>query len=452
MGWEPEFHSTPSRSVKIAASLLPMKTLSPKHVAEFNRILATQKASERERSDYLKWLNCYLRFCEKRNYLPGDPASLPSFMQQLALRKKSHEKQGQAAAAVSIYLEMVARLERMTDPGAELAGRQAAWREYLQRLTNEILLRHYSQRTLQAYRQWARKFMLHSAFKHPAELDSDDARRFLTDLAVVKHVAASTQNQVFNALLFFYRHVLKADYDLKDSVVRARRTKYIPVVLTRAEVDRIMTHLPYPHNLVVKLMYGCGLRLFECLNLRVHCLNMTDGLLTVHDGKGRKDRTLPLPKVVRGELEDHLRRVEKLLRKDLDRGYAGVFMPGGMDRKWKNASVELGWQWVFPAKRPTLVPESGEFRRYHLHEGQLQESLRLAKRQSGICKRVTSHVFRHSFASHLLQANYDIRTIQEMLGHADLRTTMIYTHTVKSRTLKERESPLDFEPVRDCPE
>ena len=422
-----------------------MEKLDKQLEASFRQQMAQARVPDAEWGDYLKWLRFYLDFCGKYGHEPAEPESLPEFLQKLASKNQSREQQAQAADAVGTYRAMAPERLDGIEIDEDLAGRQAAWQACLKRLEEEIRLRQYSPKTLQTYRQWTRQFMRFSEFKHPDSVGSEDARRFLTHLAVEQHVAASTQNQAFNALLFLYRHILKADYDLKDKVVRAKRTKYIPVVLTRGEIDRIVKNLPYPHNLAIKLMYGCGLRLFECLNLRVHCLNMDEGILTVHDGKGKKDRTLPLPATVLPELAEHLRRVENLHRMDLEKGYSGVFMPGGLDRKWKSAATELGWQWVFPAKTLTLVPETGEYRRYHLHESQLQKALRMAKQKAKVAKRVTSHVFRHSFASHLLQANYDIRTIQEMLGHSDVRTTMIYTHTVKSRTLKEKTSPLDFD-------
>ena len=198
--------------------------------------------------------------------------------------------------------------------------------------------------------------------------------------------------------------------------------------------------------MVVRLLYGCGLRLFECLNLRLKDINFDAGILTVHDGKGQKDRTVPLPEVLLPELETQLKVAKKQHEGDLGAGFDGVFMPRALDRKWGRASREIHWQWLFPARMLTFVPQEGEQRRYHLHESHVQKAIRGAVRKAGIIKRATAHTFRHSFASHILQANYDIRTIQEMLGHSDVRSTMIYTHTVKSRTLKERRSPLDFGP------
>jgi integron integrase len=257
-------------------------------------------------------------------------------------------------------------------------------------------------------------------------------------------VAASTQNQAFNALLFLFRHILKKDFDLEDTVVRARRTKYIPVVLTREEVDRVFGQMQGAYRLAAQLLYGCGLRLFECLNLRVQCFNLDEALVTVHDGKGRKDRAVPLPRRLLAEVRGQMAEVMRLHAEDLGAGFAGVFMPHGIDRKWKNAAKELVWQWFFPAKTLTFVPVEKAQRRYHMHETELQREFKQAVRKAGIPKRVTPHTMRHTFASHLLGANYDLRTIQQMLGHSDIRTTMIYTHTVASRTLKEMRSPLDL--------
>jgi site-specific recombinase XerD len=195
---------------------------------------------------------------------------------------------------------------------------------------------------------------------------------------------------------------------------------------------------------VVKLLYGCGLRLFECLNLRLHCINFDAGVLTVHDGKGKKDRTVPLPEKIIPELREHIERLKDLHKWDLKRKYAGVFLVNALERKYKNAAKDFVWQWLLPARQLTREKDTGEYRRYHLHETHVQKAIKEAVNRSRICKRATAHTFRHSFASHLLQANYDIRTIQELLGHSDVRTTMIYTHTIKSQTLKEAKSPLDF--------
>jgi len=305
-------------------------------------------------------------------------------------------------------------------------------------------VRHYSSKTLQTYRGWVRKFQTFTRSKTPELLSSNDVKEFLTFLAVKRKVSASTQNQAFNALLFFYRHILHKEFGKIDGVVRAKQKLYIPVVLSREEIETILKHLEPPYDLVVKLLYGCGLRLFECLGLRVHCMNFDAGILTVHDGKGKKDRTVPLPEKILSELQGHLESLKDLHKRDLKRKYAGVFLVNALEQKYKNAAQEFIWQWFFPAKQLTCEKKTGEYRRYHLHGTHVQKAIKEAVGKSRICKRATAHTFRHSFASHLLQANYDIRTIQELLGHSDLKTTMIYTHTVKSRTIKEAKSPLDF--------
>ena len=320
----------------------------------------------------------------------------------------------------------------------------ASWQVQYTRLTEEILVRHYSPKTLKTYRLWARCFQTFTKSKPPEMLSAVDVKEFLTWLAVKREVAASTQNQAFNALLFFFRHVLGKEFGKVEGVVRAKRKAYIPVVLSRVEIDAILAHLDPPHDLVVKLLYGCGLRLFECLNLRVQSMNFDNGVLTVHDGKGQKDRTVPLPEAILPELRAQLESLKDQHQRDLDKKYAGVFLMNALEKKYPNAVKEFVWQWFFPAIHLTRVPETGEYRRYHLHETQVQKAIKVAVGQSRICKRASAHTFRHSFASHLLQANFDIRTIQELLGHSDLKTTMIYTHTVKSVTIKEARSPLDL--------
>lgn len=332
----------------------------------------------------------------------------------------------------------------MCDAGKVIPVTRTPWDDCYKALKEEIALRHYSPKTLKTYRGWISQFQKWLGEKLPEDVDSADARGFLSHLAVEKNVAASTQNQAFNALLFLFRHILKREYDIGDNVPRARRTKYIPVVLSRKEVDMIIDKLRIPYRLIVELLYGCGLRMSECINLRVNDLNFDECIITVHRGKGGKDRTVPLPRVLIPELHKQLEVVEALLKEDLSDGFAGTFMPNALGRKLRSVAKDIGWQWLFPASMLTLIPKDNEYRRYHIHETKLQKALRSAVIRSDVKKRVTCHTFRHSFASHLLRANYDIRTIQQLLGHSDVKTTMIYTHTVRSRTMKEIESPLDF--------
>jgi integron integrase len=319
-----------------------------------------------------------------------------------------------------------------------------SWIAVYTRLADDIRVRHYSPKTLKAYREWVRHFQTFTRSKDPAALSSADVRAFLTFLAVHRKVSASTQNQAFNALLFFYRHVLNKEFGKVEGVVRAKRKPYVPVVLSREEIETILRHLPPPYDLVVKLLYGCGLRVSECLQLRVHCFNFDAGVLTIHDGKGGKDRTVPLPETILPELRAQLEALKELHQRDLERNYAGVFLVNALESKYKHAAKEFIWQWFFPAKQLTYVQMTEEYRRYHLHQTHLQKAIKDAVGKAKLYKRASAHTFRHSFASHLLQANYDIRTIQELLGHSDVRTTMLYTHTVKSVTIKEAKSPLDF--------
>jgi integron integrase len=327
---------------------------------------------------------------------------------------------------------------------ADLKLTGASWVSVYDGLTSAIKVRHYSPKTLQAYKVWTQKFQTFTQSKDPRLVSMDDVKKFLSFLAVEKKVAASSQNQAFNALLFLFKHVLEKEFGKVEGVVRAKRKPYIPVVLSREEVDRIIARLDEPYALVVKLLYGCGLRLFECLQLRVQDLNFAMRVLTVHDGKGQKDRTVLLPETLVPELQAQLDRVSQVHEADLAAGYVGTFLPSALEDKYPRAARELVWQWLFPAMTLTLVPDTREYRRYHLHERQVQKAIKEAVRRTRIPKRASAHTFRHSFASHLLQANYDIRTIQELLGHSDVRTTMIYTHTVRSITLKEAKSPLDF--------
>ncbi len=357
------------------------------------------------------------------------------------------ERAEAAKTAVAENTERPAREEKGYGADSCSTGggeRGASWRNEFHRLAEEIALRHYSSKTLKSYRHYVRQFQAFTESRDPQTLDTEDVKQFLTHLAVEKKIAASTQNLAFNSLLFFYRHVLGKEFGKIDGVVRAKRRPYIPVVLSRREIDAVLLHLEPPYDLVVKVLYGCGLRLFECLELRVQCLNFDAELVTVHDGKGKKDRTVPLPKALLGELGEHVLSLKELHRNDLAKGYDGVFLLNALEKKYTNAARDFVWQWLFPAKQLTRQKDSGRMKRYHLHSTHVQKAIRRAVNEAGITKRATAHTFRHSYASHLLQNNYDIRTIQELLGHGDVRTTMIYTHTVKRTSRQDACSPLDF--------
>jgi integron integrase len=325
----------------------------------------------------------------------------------------------------------------------ELSKNQS-WKNEFDALTNEIKLRQYARKTLRAYKTWTRSFQAYLKSKSPQVINSNDAKKFITHLAVERKVSASTQNQAFNALLFFYRHVLKKEFgDFKD-IPRAKKTKYTPSILSRKEIDVIINNLKYPYPLVVKLLYGCGLRLTEGLNLRVRDFDFDEGIITIY-GKGRKFRKVLLPQKIISELKEHLKRVKILHAHDLKEGYSGVFLPELIDKKYKNSATEFAWQFFFPAKELTRIPGTSTFRRYHLHESHVQKAVRTAAKKAQIAKNATPHIFRHSFATHLLKAGYDIRTVQELLGHSDVRTTMIYTQTLRYSRPTEIKSPYDME-------
>jgi len=283
--------------------------------------------------------------------------------------------------------------------GAQVAVKGASWKAEYAKLAEEIQIRHYSPKTLRSYRLWLRHFQAFTRSKPPGSLSPADVKEFLTHLAVKQGVSASTQNQAFNALLFFFRHVLQQEFGKVEGVVRAKRRPSIPVVLSKEEIGEVIKFLEPPYDLVVKLLYGCGLRLFECLSLRVQSLNFDAGIITVHDGKSQKDRTVPLPMAIFGELRDQLGFLKKLHQLDVGRGYAGVFLEGGLERKYPNAAKEFVWQWFFPAKHLTRVVATGEYRRYHLHETHVQKAIKEAVAKARLEKRATAHTFRHSFAA-----------------------------------------------------
>jgi integron integrase len=507
-------------------------------LAQFEAVLKERAVPVSFHADYKKWLRYYLDFRAKYSLPDSKSEHVRLFIEKLQKKNQTPEQQKQAAHALSLYFEILRKMDNETPPaqinaektvkatspstpfikgessnnlsraeaitpiysplsnmqqpqrvlGTEPAMPQQAgvsppgdgdlkastqrsssrpfvpslpngtrynewrcleksgspaWDKIIDNLAAEIKTRHYSRKTLKAYADWSRKFQSYLRNKPPDELSATDVKAYLTYLAVQCHVAASTQNQAFNALLFLFRHILKKDFGDHKDIPRAKKSKYIPVVLSRKEIDAVLKHLGHPYDLAVKLLYGCGLRLFECVKLRVKNFNFDDGILTVH-GKGSKDRSVPIPQTIMPELTAQFEAIKKLHDEDLAKSYAGVFLEDQLEKKYPSAGKDFIWQWFFPQQSLTFVEGTKELRRYHLHETHIQLALYEAVRQAKLTKRVTAHTFRHSFATHLLQANYDIRTIQTLLGHSDVRTTMIYTHCIPSRTVKEAKSPLDF--------
>lgn len=298
----------------------------------------------------------------------------------------------------------------------------------LDQLRDAITVRHYSRDTLKAYTHWAKRYIYFHGIKHPKDMGAAEVQCFLTHLAVKERVSASTQNQAFNALLFLYKHVIKKDLGDIDAV-HAKRYQNIPTVLTKDEIKRLMDHLRGDYWLIAMLLYGCGLRIeIECLKLRIQDLDFNRRMITVHQGKGKKSRVVPMPTAVIDRLQRHLESVKKTHDADLALGFGSVELPEAFDRKSPAAPKEWAWQWVFPATGRYRLPGTLIQRRHHLHETAVQKAVKSAARRAGIAKRVTPHTLRHCYATHLLESGVNIRQIQELLGHASLETTMIYTH------------------------
>lgn len=310
-----------------------------------------------------------------------------------------------------------------------------------QAATDELRRRAYAIRTEQTYLHWIRRFLAAFDNRNPRELGAGQVRTFLERLAVHNRVASSTQNQALSALLFLYRDVLQLPLDL-ESFARAKRPRHLPVVLTREETAALLGGLTGTRKLMASLLYGTGMRLMEVVRLRVNDVDFGYGQIVVRNAKGAKDRVVPLPNTLVETLRAHLGRVRDLFDDDRRRGLPGVFLPGAIQAKNRSASTEWGWQYVFPSARLSVDPSGPVPRRHHLHENSLQKAVKRAAASVGIAKRVNCHSLRHSFATHLLEAGYDIRTVQELLGHADVSTTMIYTHVLNRAGLAVK-SPLD---------
>lgn len=306
-----------------------------------------------------------------------------------------------------------------------------------------LRVRHYSFRTEQSYLKWIRRYVRFNGQRHPRELGAQEIQAFLNDLATNGHVAASTQNQALSAILFLYKRVLDIDLPWMDEIVRAKRPVRVPVVLAQQEVGRLLNAMEGRNWLMASLLYGSGLRLTECLRLRVQDLDFEYLQITVRDGKGAKDRRTMLPESLMPHLRRHLDWVRSVHARDLSLDRPGVSLPFAIDRKYVNAAREWRWQYLFPSSRYSVIRDNDGMRRHHLHPSVLARAVRIATEAAGIDKRVTCHTFRHSFATHLIEIGYDIRTIQELLGHADVKTTMIYTHVIK-RGGRAVRSPADF--------
>ena len=312
----------------------------------------------------------------------------------------------------------------------------------LDQVRGKLRVKHYSIRTEEQYLQWIKRFILCHDKRHPKDMGAGEGEAFLTHLAVRGKVSASTQNQAKSAILFLYKQVLETELPWLDNVTRAKTPQRLPVVLTQKEAQSVLAKLSGTHWLVASLLYGAGMRLMEAIRLRVKDVEFTRGEIIVREGKGFKDRVTMLPQSVAAPLKLHLAKVKALHDEDLSHGHGDVYLPFALAKKYPNAGKEWGWQYVFPSKNISLDPRSGVARRHHIDEKGLQRAMKQAVRDARIVKPATPHTLRHSFATHLLQSGYDIRTVQELLGHADVSTTMIYTH-VLNKGGRAVVSPLD---------
>lgn len=301
----------------------------------------------------------------------------------------------------------------------------------LDQVRETIRIKHYSIRTEQIYVQWIRRYILFHNKRHPKNMGEKEINAFLKHLAVNRNVTASTQSQALSAIMFLYKEVIGEEIGFVENIYRAKKPRRLPVVFSRQEIREIMRHLSGEKWLIANIIYGAGLRLMECLRLRVKDVDFSYNQITVRDGKGQQDRITTLPEYIKHPLIKHLEKVWRIHQKDLKEGYGSVYMPYALSRKYRNVGREWGWQYVFPSRNRSVDPRSGKVRRHHLNQQVLQRAIKAAIRKAAINKQGSSHCLRHSFATHLLEDGYDIRSIQELLGHKDVKTTMVYTHVLK---------------------
>ena len=385
---------------------------------------------------YLHWVRQFHRFSRKSVGASVSGEEIDAYLKQLS--KKHEEWQvDQAAQAIKLYQFFETRHKSAT---AKInIGNNEQWKAVAEDMRNVLRLKHRSMHTERVYMAWVRRFYAYIKGKSPYRLKTDDVKNFMTFLAVERKVSASTQNQAFNALLFLFRHSL--DKEIED-IAEAVRTKRLPVVLTKSEINRLFEKMQGTNLLMARTIYGCGLRLAECVRLRVKDIDFEREALTVRAGKGDKDRETVLPASLKSDLHAHLKAIRRVYDSDRETDTPGVLIPGALERKYPLAGKEWSWFWVFPSYRKSVDPKTGTVRRHHVHQSNLQKAIKSAGRQAEIHKRITVHTLRHSFATHMLERGYDIRTIQDLLGHMDLRTTMIYTHVV-SKNRHGVVSPLD---------
>lgn len=405
-----------------------------------NYLLGRRIVPEKKIPYYTAWVSQFFAFCGKPPENPIASADVDRFLGHLA-RSREDWQISQAKEAIGLYRYMAGLSSRQL--AQKNLNSDAQWKSVAEQMVRVLRLKHRSLSTERTYLHWIRSFYRFLNGISPQTLDSTHVIDFLTHLAAERRVAAATQNQALNALVFMFRHVLDKDLQHLHEAVRAKRKRPLPVVLTPQEVFRLLDQLSGTPLLMAKITYGCGLRLKECITLRVKDIDFEQNCLTVRSGKGGKDRITVLPDSLKDDLRLHLEKVRDQHEQDRRDNVPGVYLPGALERKYPAAGREWIWQWVFPARALSVDPRTRAVRRHHVHRNTLQKQIKRAASQARLDKHVTVHTLRHSFATHLLEKGYDIRTIQELLGHSSIQTTMIYTHVAGKNRLGVK-SPLDI--------
>jgi integron integrase len=425
-------------------SVLPSKDLLSGYLA----FACKQGVPEKKGKWYLHWVKQFVHYLNNVPLQNCSAANARGFLDSLSKKSNIDKWQiEQARSALKLlcrdFLKMTWAVKNAVTAGAihELP-QQPSEDQIFRKMQTEIRFLHYSIRTEQTYVQWVRRFLYFHRTKSVEDLSAVDVKAFLEYLAVKKQVSAQTQNQALNAIVFLFRHVLKKEMGEIGEFTRAKQPVRLPVVLAREEAERLMKALRGIYALMAGLLYGSGLRLMECVRLRVKDVDFAQNQIIVRDGKGQKDRITILPKRFHDQLKSQIEIVKKLHDEDVAKGFGEVWLWPSLEQKYKNAAKELIWQYVFPANNLSVDPRSRKVRRHHINENALQKEIKRTVQKLGINKKVSCHTLRHSFATHLLESGYDIRTVQELLGHSDVSTTMIYTHVLNTPGLAVR-SPLD---------
>ena len=414
---------------------------------DFQEFLRSRKlVPDKNISYYAHWVSRFLHYCNKNKQLDNNKLVM-EFMDSLQKNNNIPDWQiRQSQQAVQLYLVNFKgkTASDVVSLSTGAAAKNSDVPDIIKEMKRIIRLKHYSYSTERTYHHWANRFFQYVRETKGNEIlfSPDDIKQYLSHLAIKQHVSASTQNQAFNALLFLFRDVLGQDVGNLGDTVRAKRGSRLPVVLTPDEVKALFSNMSGTGLLIAQVLYGSGLRLMELARLRVMDIDFNMHVLTVRSGKGDKDRTTVLPETVKDRLYVHIEKIKSLHDKDLAAGYGEVYLPDALERKYKNAAKEWGWQYAFPSARLSVDPRSGKIRRHHISETAIQSSIASAIKKAGILKHATVHTLRHSFATHLLMKGINIREIQDLLGHKNVETTMIYTHVLRDMT-NAPQSPLD---------